>query len=215
MVELSAERHFLFTSITTKSLRLSWKYSFWKRKVESWCIPAPLLFHPESVVPSLGFSVIWFYPSHFNQTKMEKHVLLCFRFQRRGRRWTFELGESEWLTTSISNSCVKALTSRLLENVFYWLQSTLKRCAIQGCVSSLAAYQLMAVTSGESSSFNLIKRVAYNVISFVGMSECILSTEKRTTPYLNTYTKACQPPCSFWLAIFCFLIEFTLLKSDQ
>lgn len=97
---------------------------------------------------------------------MEKHISLCFRFQCGGRRWTSEVGKSKWLTTSISNSCVKALTSHLLENLFYWLQSTLNRCAIQGCVSSLAAYQLMAVIGGKSSSFNLIFKnaIQYNFL---------------------------------------------------
>lgn len=137
---------------------------------------------------------------------MEKYISLCFRFQCGGRRWAFELGESEWLTTSISNSCVKALTSRLLENLFYWLQSTLNRCAIQGCVSSLAAYQLMAVTVGESSSFNLIKKVAYNIISFVGMSECVLSAEKRTTRYLNKLDKN-LPSCLCLLTSYLFLSD--------
>lgn len=37
----------------------------------------------------------------------------------------------------------------------------------------------MAVMGGESSSFNLIKKEAYNIISFVGMSECVLSAEKK------------------------------------
>lgn len=66
----------------------------------------------------------------------------------------------------------------------------------------------MVVTGGESSSFNLIKKVAYNIISFVGMSERVLSAGKRTTPYLNKIYK--NLPASF-----CFLIEFTLLNSDQ
>lgn len=138
---------------------------------------------------------------------MEKCISLCFRFHCGGRRWAFELGESEWLTTSISNSCVKALTSHLLENLFYWLQSTFNRCAIQECVSSFATYQLMAVTGGESSSFNLIKKVAYSIISFVGMSECVLSTDKKKNPISEqTRQKPASLPC---------LLTSYLLISDR
>lgn len=120
---------------------------------------------------------------------MEKHISLFFTFQCGGRRWAFELGKSKWLTTSISNSCVKALTSHLLENLFYWLQSALNRCAIQGCVSSLAAYQLMAVTGGKSSSFNLIKKDAIQYNFLCGNVWMRLSAEKRTTPHLNKIDK--------------------------
>lgn len=78
------------------------------------------------------------------------------------------------------------------------MQSTLNRCAIQGCVSSLAAYQLMAVASGESSSFNLIKKEAYNIISFVGMPECVLSAEeKNNTIFEQVRQKNHQPPHAF------------------
>lgn len=138
---------------------------------------------------------------------MEKHILLCFRFHCGGRRWAFELGESEWLTTSISNSCVKALTSRLLENLFYWLQSTLNRCAIQECVSSFAAYQLIAVTGGESSSFNLIKKVAYSIISFVECLNVFYPLKKKKNPISEqTRQKPASLPC---------LLTSYLLISDR
>lgn len=56
----------------------------------------------------------------------------------------------------------------------------------------------MAVTGGESSSFNLIKKVAYNIISFVGMSECVLSAEKKNnTIFEQARQKTASLPVPF------------------
>lgn len=56
----------------------------------------------------------------------------------------------------------------------------------------------MAVAGGESSSFNLIKKEAYNIISFVRMPECVLSAEeKNNTIFEQVRQKTASLPMPF------------------